>query len=84
MENTLSDKARQVILPASGRFLADAWAELIGYEPKTLRQKLRDKCMRSIELGDRVFVDAAWFWEDLIACGVVNAKKTKQRRGVDI
>lgn len=68
VENILSNKASQVILPASGRFLVEDWANILGYEPETLRAKLKAANVRTIVFGNKLIVDAEWFWEDLIAC----------------
>ena len=64
-------------LPLSGRYLVEDWADLLGYEPETLRKNLRDRNVRTIPFGAKIFINVEWFWEDITPCQVAEEETGK-------
>ena len=71
MENTSHSNKNQEPLPESGKYTLEQWADFLQIEPKTLKQKLADFSIRIIPFGAMKFVDAEWFWNDLLKSGEI-------------
>lgn len=79
MENTRVSDPRQRNLPETGKYSMKDWADILDTTEETVREYLKKFKIRSLQIGSLRFIDAAWWWDDLMK-GAENAAQRETGR----
>ena len=57
--------ASQTMLPRQGRWMIRDWAAIWDCSVETVRKDIKKHCVKTIQCGGTIVIDAAWWWEGL-------------------